>query len=806
MTSCAIRSARRPRRVRAAAAATADRAPRRRTTRPHRRSSRTRRWAAAGSTTSSAASTRSAPRRHRRRPRRVRHRARRRRHLPARPTSTRTSCPTARSGSPTSSGPSPEPAAQRRAADDDGVAELPRRPEPGARRLRALRPARRPRAVPAGPARARRCPTRRLGRIALLRIGSGIGADDRRACSSSSTTAARRSAASSSSTTTPTRPCAAAVDAFRSRARHRRRRSSAVDWSARRLAQDRAPRRRPRTASAAPSAASLGPAAGAARHRRTRSTSPSSSSSTTCAARRRARCARCHARYQQGIDDVRLRGRSWSRTARTADAAARRGVRRELRSRVPLHRPRSTMRRRRRRHALNRGHHARARGTALALDDRRRARAHAGRAAVRARRASRPTSRRSSPRSSGTSGPGQQGDAMRRRLRPGVRGPAVRAASTGRTTATACSRSATSSATATGSTASGRATACSCPGRCSSRSAASTRASRWPAAATPTSSSTSGSARRPTSPSPRILGEGSFHQVHGGTTTNQPDPTERRARVFGYGEHYAELRGRTFRGPGQADPLRRPDAARPRCDVRSPGGCTAEAFAARRSSKAPTAAREGPSGPRRAEGGVHRGRLAAACRGRATTWLGRRIGSAPTDLLVYQEIIAAVRPDWIDRDRHRRRRAGAVPRFDLRAGRARRRCSSIDDSRRRSPSAPRGSATSAAAAHEQGRTRSQVRELVGDGRSALVVLGSCADRFKTSPQFDGLCAPRARRLLRRRDRHDRERASRLAGVRPWPGRGGEADPESARGEFVPIRLMEKYSLTFNPGGFLKRVR
>src|SRR4029077_15059608 len=48
-----------------------------------------------------------------------------------------------------------------------------------------------------------------------------------------------------------------------------------------------------------------------------------------------------------------------------------------------------------------------------------------------------------------------------------------------------------------------------------------------------------------------ILGEGSFHQVHGGTTTNQPDPAERRARVFGYGREFAELHGRSFRHPGK---------------------------------------------------------------------------------------------------------------------------------------------------------------------------------------------------------------------------------------------------------------
>ena len=47
-----------------------------------------------------------------------------------------------------------------------------------------------------------------------------------------------------------------------------------------------------------------------------------------------------------------------------------------------------------------------------------------------------------------------------------------------------------------------------------------------------------------------IIGEGSFHQVHGGTTTNQSDPVERRSRVHSYAEHYAELRGR----PGAACP------------------------------------------------------------------------------------------------------------------------------------------------------------------------------------------------------------------------------------------------------------
>src|SRR5690606_32271155 len=45
-----------------------------------------------------------------------------------------------------------------------------------------------------------------------------------------------------------------------------------------------------------------------------------------------------------------------------------------------------------------------------------------------------------------------------------------------------------------------------------------------------------------------ILGEGSCHHVHGGTTTNQPELEKRRQRIASYAAHYAELRGRGFKG------------------------------------------------------------------------------------------------------------------------------------------------------------------------------------------------------------------------------------------------------------------
>jgi len=45
-----------------------------------------------------------------------------------------------------------------------------------------------------------------------------------------------------------------------------------------------------------------------------------------------------------------------------------------------------------------------------------------------------------------------------------------------------------------------------------------------------------------------LLGEGSFHQVHGGTTTNT-DPAEALQRVQSYREQYRRIRGREYEAP-----------------------------------------------------------------------------------------------------------------------------------------------------------------------------------------------------------------------------------------------------------------
>ena len=69
----------------------------------------------------------------------------------------------------------------------DGVADLPRRPQPGARRLRPLRPARRPGALPARAPSPTRCPTPDRRGSRCCGIGAGVGRRRRRRRSSACT-------------------------------------------------------------------------------------------------------------------------------------------------------------------------------------------------------------------------------------------------------------------------------------------------------------------------------------------------------------------------------------------------------------------------------------------------------------------------------------------------------------------------------------------------------------------------------------------------------------------------------------------
>ena len=150
-----------------------------------------------------------------------------------------------------------------------------------------------------------------------------------------------------------------------------------------------------------------------------------------------------------------------------------------------------------------------------------------------------------------------------------------------------------------------------------------------------------------------IIGEGSFHQVHGGTTTNQPD----RGRTARPGVRLQPALRRPARpgvqGPGQAHPLRRPHAHR--------GGRRIEAAPAvdrgvrgRRPHASVTVRRRAVPVPDELRWAFTEA-VWRTLPWRSTIWLGRAIRTAPTDLLAYQEMVSTVRPDWVVEIGHRRR-------------------------------------------------------------------------------------------------------------------------------------------------------
>ena len=184
-----------------------------------------------------------------------------------------------------------------------------------------------------------------------------------------------------------------------------------------------------------------------------------------------------------------------------------------------------------------------------------------------------------------------------------------------------------------------------------------------------------------------------------------------------------------------------------------------------------------------------------------TPWLGRWTARPPTDLWAYQELIARVRPDWIVETG-----TGGGGRAFFMASI----CDLIDHGRvisiddypvpsltehprieyiRRDPA----DAEAAAA----------VRELVGEQPLALLILGA-GKLSRLMPLYEqyGPLVPLGSYVVLE--------DTILNGHPVWTG-FGPGPREAARqivdgGEFERDLAMERYGLTFNPGGFLKRVK
>ena len=142
-----------------------------------------------------------------------------------------------------------------------------------------------------------------------------------------------------------------------------------------------------------------------------------------------------------------------------------------------------------------------------------------------------------------------------------------------------------------------------------------------------------------------ILGEGSFHQVHGGTTTNEDDAVLRARMLASYNEEYRDLRGRSFgfgTPPffyvgGLVDTARRTRARR----------MGANAFLRTARQLAGDGLPESPAPmPAEAEAEFTEAYW-RSFRWRGTSWMGRPLERAAGDMAAYARMVFEARPDWI---------------------------------------------------------------------------------------------------------------------------------------------------------------
>jgi cephalosporin hydroxylase len=299
-----------------------------------------------------------------------------------------------------------------------------------------------------------------------------------------------------------------------------------------------------------------------------------------------------------------------------------------------------------------------------------------------------------------------------------------------------------------------------------------------------------------------ILGEGSFHQLHGGTTTNVADPSERRSTISAFAEHFEAMHGRPFRGPGKT--LHYVGTMFPRAMKTRARRMTGEAFVKGAIMRGPDGQ---PETPRPIPDDLRNGFIEAfwnSLAWRNSKWLGRQITTPPTDLMIYQEVIERVRPDWI------------IETGALNGGRAlflasvcellgHGRVISIDVNLREDV------ATHPRITYIEGRaqedaTVARVRAIVGESPRGLVILGSRpGSSMRIGLEFE------AYRQFVAVGSYAIVEHTMVNGHPVWPGFGPGPMEASKQilvrhADFAVDTALEKYGLTFNPAGFLKRLR
>jgi cephalosporin hydroxylase len=294
-----------------------------------------------------------------------------------------------------------------------------------------------------------------------------------------------------------------------------------------------------------------------------------------------------------------------------------------------------------------------------------------------------------------------------------------------------------------------------------------------------------------------IIGEASFHQLHGGTTTNQPDVEERHARLSSYRRGYQEIRGRPFRNSGKArhvvgSILNEAAHTRPRWRT---------GLVFREAQRVDPGEFPDKGVPVSDElGAEFTEAFWRSLAWRETPWLGRRAGRPAADLIAYQELVARVRPDWIlDTHTGSGGRAMFLASICELIGTGR-----VLSIRRRAegdfPEHPRISYLTGNPVTAP--VQEKVRETIGEGRSTMLVI-ALARRggvLRLFGAFSPLVPVGGYAVVE----------DTVLNGHPVMPEFGPGPTEAVReilqaGDFVADSRMERFGPTFNPGGFLKRV-
>ena len=297
-----------------------------------------------------------------------------------------------------------------------------------------------------------------------------------------------------------------------------------------------------------------------------------------------------------------------------------------------------------------------------------------------------------------------------------------------------------------------------------------------------------------------MLGEGSFHQVHGGTTTNLSGDEKRHNTLAEYSQHYQDVHGRPFRG--NAKPVHYVgsmprEAARTKARRRvSPNMFSLHA--PDQVGGVPEKASPMPQDLWSEFTDAYWHTL----KWRQTHWMGQRLSKLPGDMVIIQEILTKVRPDWIV---HTGTANGGLDWFLATI------CDLLDHGqvisidRKLHEDLPRHDRiTYIEGEAHLSKVNKQVTDLTGPDSHAVVILGTKANSARTSAEFHIYedLVPEGSYLIVE---------DTIVGGHPVWGNFGVGPYEAVkgitetRGDFVSDTSLEKYGLTFNTTGYLRRI-